>query len=81
MAKIRLTFPIDRREAEAFKARCAELGLTQAEIIRSLLRQWVSVGNGHAVVIPGDVAGVLLSMDTATMAMVIARREERIGGG
>lgn len=55
-------FKLRAVESEAFKARCAELGVAQAEVIRGLLRQWTRLARADAIVIPTDSAQILLDM-------------------
>jgi len=60
MGKVRLVILVESEERDAFRKRCKELGVMQAETVRSLLRQWVAVGNGHSLVLPGDVTVLFL---------------------
>lgn len=77
MALVRLVIQVEEEQREAFRKHCKELGIMQAEVVRSLLRQFIQCNNGHPVVIPGDVAALLLSMDLETMELVVARAKER----
>ena len=49
-------------DLEAFKAKCATLGITQASIVNHLLNQWTQFGDAYAVVVPGMVGLALLHL-------------------